>query len=79
MQLITTVTPKGQVSIPKQIRDQFGIRPFSKMIFSVVGADIVMKTTPTVNQMAGFIKSSKHFTQEDYDRAIEEGIKNDYS
>lgn len=31
MQLITTVTQKGQITIPKSLREQFGVKAFSKV------------------------------------------------
>ena len=74
----SVVTLKGQVVIPKPIRDHFDIRTFTKMVFEVVGDNIIVKPTPTISQMAGFIKSKKHFTQEDYDRAIGEAIVKEF-
>jgi AbrB family looped-hinge helix DNA binding protein len=37
------VGERGQVTIPKQIRDQFGIRPNSEVEFEVVNGSIVLK------------------------------------
>jgi antitoxin PrlF len=33
----TTLTSKGQATIPKHIRDSFGLKPGSRLIFSVNG------------------------------------------
>lgn len=40
---ITSVTRKGQVTIPKELRQRLGIRQGSKVEFSVVGDDVVMR------------------------------------
>ena len=36
---------RGQVTIPKELRDQFGLRPETEVEFHVVGGDIVLKKT----------------------------------
>jgi AbrB family looped-hinge helix DNA binding protein len=33
--MATTVTSKGQVTIPKQVRDAMGIRPGAKVVFEL--------------------------------------------
>lgn len=37
---------RGQVTIPKDIRDQFGLRPETEVEFRVVGGNIVLKKAP---------------------------------
>ena len=37
---------RGQVTIPKEIRDRFGLRPETEVEFSVVGGSIVLKKAP---------------------------------
>lgn len=42
--MATTVTSKGQVTIPKQVRDAMGIRPGTRVVFDVNGAgEIVLR------------------------------------
>lgn len=47
----TSVTSKGQVTIPKRVRDALGITPGSKVDFEVAGAGarlkVVRKNTPS--------------------------------
>ncbi len=52
----TSVTSKGQVTIPKPIRQQLGIRKGSKIAFEIVGDHIEMKiqSTPAQISSAGF-------------------------
>lgn len=40
------VGERGQVTIPKEIREQFGIGPNSQVDFSVVRGEIVLKKKP---------------------------------
>ena len=37
---------RGQVTIPKDIRDRFGLRPETEVEFHVVRGNVVLKRTP---------------------------------
>jgi len=37
--MLSTVTDKGQITLPKALRDRLGIRPGSKVEFTVQGDD----------------------------------------
>jgi len=52
----TSVTSKGQVTIPKPIRQQLGIRKGSKIVFEIVNDHIELKvqSTPTQISSEGF-------------------------
>ena len=38
---------RGQVTIPKEIRDRFGLRPDTYVEFQIVGGTIILKKAPT--------------------------------
>jgi AbrB family looped-hinge helix DNA binding protein len=40
------VGERGQVTIPKEIRDQFGLGPETEVEFQVVGHSIILKKAP---------------------------------
>jgi AbrB family looped-hinge helix DNA binding protein len=40
------VGPKGQVVIPKEIRDKAGIRPGSQVLVEMSGDDVLIKRSP---------------------------------
>jgi len=56
---ISTITQKGQVAIPKGIRDYFGLKTSDKINFTVVDEKIVAIPVPTVEEMFGSIKTKK--------------------
>lgn len=69
----TSVTSKGQVTIPKELRQLLGIRQGSKMEFSVVGGDVIMRvrSSPAAEPASGFglLKSRRAAVPADLDPA----------
>lgn len=56
MARVTTLTTKGQVTIPKEIRDEFGLRPNDKIEFSIVNGYITLrKARFTLAEMQGML------------------------
>jgi AbrB family looped-hinge helix DNA binding protein len=41
--IATSITKKGQVTIPKEIRDALGLKEHDKMIFILRGSEIMMR------------------------------------
>jgi AbrB family looped-hinge helix DNA binding protein len=70
---VTSVTSKGQVTIPKGVRQQLGIRQGSRIEFSLVGDHIEMrvKTTPLdlIESGYGMLKSRRVAVPADFDPA----------
>ncbi|MEO9101233.1 MAG: AbrB/MazE/SpoVT family DNA-binding domain-containing protein, partial [Rhodoferax sp.] len=53
---VTSVTSKGQVTIPKALRQQLGIRQGSRIEFSLMGDHVEMRvsSSPSVDSDHGF-------------------------
>ncbi len=68
-----TITSKGQVTIPKQVRQQLGIRQGSEVEFTVVGDHVELRVVqqPTVVPVTGFglLKSKRRSAPADLDPA----------
>lgn len=71
--LRTSVTSKGQVTIPKAVRQQLGIRKGSQISFEVIDNHIEMRVsnTPIKLKASGFglLKSNKNAVPVDFDPA----------
>ncbi len=69
----SSVTRKGQVTIPKSVRQQLGIRRGSKIEFSLVGDHVEMRvmSTPQDVSISGFgmLKSQRIAVPADFDPA----------
>lgn len=56
MQLVTTITQKGQVTIPKPLREKFGIKSFSKLYIEDEGSSIKITPSYDILDLAGKLK-----------------------
>ena len=56
---LATVTQKGQVTIPINIRNFLGLKPYSRVGFSRMNSKVVLESTPDIMDLAGFIKAPK--------------------
>lgn len=69
----TSVTSKGQVTIPLKIRQQLGIRKGSKISFSLEGNHIELRVEetpePIVDSAFGMLKSKRKAVAADFDVA----------
>lgn len=70
---VTSVTSKGQVTIPKELRQQLGIRQGSRIEFSLVGDHVEMRvrSSPAGGDSSGFgmLKSRRKAVPVDFDPA----------
>ena len=55
--MLTTVTTKGQVTIPKKIREGLGIRPKDKLDFSQEEGKIIVTPVKTLRDYRGAVKA----------------------
>ncbi len=59
--MATTITQKGQVTIPKEVRDFLGLRPGQKVSFKIEGDHAVVRKdeglSGSIEQWLGFAKA----------------------
>lgn len=56
--MLSTVTTKGQVTIPAEIRTRFHIQPNDRVDFFVDGEHIVITPVRTLKQLRGTVASN---------------------
>jgi antitoxin PrlF len=56
--MMTTVTSKGQVTIPKAIRDFLHIGPNDRVEFVVEGSQVVVRPVKTLKDLRGSVKAA---------------------
>ena len=75
-----TLTSKGQLTLPKDVRDALGVGPGDRVDFVKMedGNFAVLPATHSVKRLKGLIQSPKKAVSlEDMDRAIASGAKGD--
>ncbi len=69
----TSVTSKGQVTIPKPLRQQLGLRQGSKVEFVLIGDHVEMRVVSTPADLPatgfGMLKSKRAAVAADFDPA----------
>ena len=79
MQFTTTITQKGQATIPAPIRKKLGIKPNTKIVFELKNNyEASIKPVADFFAMKGSIKSDKPFDIGLMEKAVEEAIKIQY-
>lgn len=71
--LESTITRKGQVTIPKAIRDRLGVKEGEKVLFVMRGEEVVLKVIKgTILDLRGSVHPSAH--PEDFEK-IRQSVK----
>ena len=55
MDVAATVSSKGQVTIPKQVRDALGLAEGDRVLFRVEGSRATLARTPALLDLAGSV------------------------
>ena len=72
--MLAKVTTKGQVTIPKGIRDAFGIRPNDKVDFEREGEKIVLMPLKTLKDLRGAVKPKRKMSSADEKKAARAAV-----
>ncbi len=69
----STMTTKGQVTIPKEIRDQLGLKPYDRVSISLDGHEgaRLTKGQPNLRDLMGILPSNGLSVEEAMQRAAE--------
>ena len=79
MQFTSSVTQKGQATIPAAIRRKLGIKPNSKIIFEINNKEEVsIKPVVDFFSLKGSVKTNKSFDIEAMEKAVSQAIKLTY-
>ena len=74
----TTLTQRGQVTIPIDIRRFLGLKPYEKVTFIKETDQVVIGPTRSFIDMKGSIRRMKKFRDHDADKAVLSYVKKNY-
>ncbi len=72
--MYATITTKGQVTIPKKIRDALNINPHDKLDFEQAGDRIVMTPVKTLKAFRGAVKTAARTSASDQRAAAKAAV-----
>ena len=75
---LTTITSKGQVTIPKELRIELGLKPGDKVIFEKGEKGAKMRPIPDFFALKGSLKSRKKYDKKQAREAIGRYLANKY-
>lgn len=77
----TTVTSKGQVTIPKSVRDELGLKPFDRVeiIPDGHGGARLRKAGPSLEELVGIFPGIGLVDDDDLEHAIREARDEHYA
>ena len=75
----STMTQKGQVAIPKPIRDFFELKPSDKLYFEVKDNSIVARPVSSIEDMRGIVRTKRKISKKQYKKTIRESVLKKYA
>lgn len=79
MQFTSSVTQKGQATIPAPIRKRLGIKPSTKIVFEMKnGTEATIRPAVDFFSLKGSVRSDKPFDIKAMEKAVEDAIINKY-
>ena len=78
MMISTSITQKGQVTIPISIRKKLGLKTGQKVAFTDRGKDVVIEPIPNFLDLMGSLKTKKKYDKRKARGAIGEYLAQRY-
>ncbi len=78
MTYISTVTQKGQVTIPAAVRDVLGVKPYEKVAFFLKNNTVVLQSAKDFLSLRGSIRKKRPFTDDAADQSVLRHVKKTY-
>jgi len=74
MQMVK-ILPKGQITLPKKIRESLGVHEGDSLIIEKTGGEIILKKGKTIHDFMGSLPNLGMTIDEIREKAVKEGAK----
>lgn len=71
---VSTITQKGQVVIPADFRRALGLKPSTRVSFSLREQEIVVKPVLTLDRAFGMVTTKRRVSEREYKKAIRDAV-----
>ncbi|PIR43794.1 hypothetical protein COV24_00960 [candidate division WWE3 bacterium CG10_big_fil_rev_8_21_14_0_10_32_10] len=78
MSNITSLTQKGQVVIPKSIRNHFNLKAFDKLFFRIENNKIVAEPVNDTNGVFGMFKTNSYISKQKQKSIVKKFIESKF-
>ncbi len=75
----TTLTQKGQVTIPAPIREKLGLKKGEKVSFEEKEGQIIIKSAPNLLDLMGSLKTTKKYDKTKVKKAVGQYLAKRYA
>ncbi|MEW5815669.1 MAG: AbrB/MazE/SpoVT family DNA-binding domain-containing protein [Spirochaetota bacterium] len=72
---VVKVLPKGQITLPKEMRTSLGIKEGDTLVIERSDGDIIIKKGKTIHDYIGFLSKPAVPIEEIIEKATEEAVK----
>lgn len=79
MQFVTTLTQKGQATIPVHIRKKLDIKAGQKVAFEERGGEVIIKAAPDFLDLIGSLKTNKKYDSKKAEIAVGQYLAKQHS
>ena len=79
MTYIASITEKGQITIPSEVRRWLKVKSGDQIAFNKTEKHVIIKSAKSFLDLKGSIKSSKAYSDDEADQAVKGYFKNNYA
>lgn len=78
MTYTTSLTQKGQVTIPHEIRKHLGLKPLDRVVFTKSKGDIIIRPAKDFLNLMGSVKNKVKYSDKDADIKLARELSREY-
>ena len=74
----STLTQKGQIVIPQEIREALRLKPASRVAVELQNDAILVRPAPSIADVFGMVKTKKRITKKEWKKAVRDAVVEKY-